>query len=54
MHNKIKQEQEALQTQSKLNLSLEAQVFLAFKHKTPDRYRLLDKLVRAYIDPDWN
>lgn len=45
------QEQEAL-VQPELNLSLEARVILAFKHKTPNRYRLLDKLVRAYIDPD--
>ena len=46
-----KQEQEALE-QPELTHSLEARVVLAFKHKTPNRYRLLDKLVRAYIDPD--
>ena len=50
----INQEQEALGQQPALKLSLESQVFLAFKHKTPNRYRLLDKLVRAYVDPDWD
>ena len=50
----ITQEQEALEQQSELNLSLEARVVLAFKYKTPNRYRLLDKLVRAYIDPNCN
>ena len=49
----INQEQEALE-QQELKLSLEARVVLAFKHKTPNRYRLLDKLVRAYIDPSCN
>ena len=48
------QEQEALEQQTELKLSLEARVVLAFKHKTPNRYRLLDKLVRAYIHPDCN
>ena len=47
----INQEKEALE-QRELKLSLESQVFLAFKHKTPNRYRYLDKLVRAYVDPD--
>ena len=50
----INQEQEALEQQPELKLSSEARVILAFKHKTPNRYRLLDKLVRAYIDPDRN
>ena len=50
----INQEQEALEQQPELKLSLEARVVLAFKHKTPNRYRLLDKLVRAYIHPDCN
>lgn len=50
----INLEQEALSQQPELNLSLEARVVLAFKYKTPSRYRLLDKLVRAYIDPNCN
>lgn len=50
----INLEQEALSQQPELNLSLEARVVLAFKYKTPNRYRLLDKLVRAYIDPNCN
>ena len=49
----INQEREALE-QQELKLSLEARVVLAFKYKTPNRYRLLDKLVRAYIDPNCN
>ena len=49
----LKPEQEALE-QQELKLSLEARVVLSFKHKTPNRYRLLDKLVRAYIDPSCN
>lgn len=32
--------------------SLETQVFLAFKYRTPNRYKLLDKLTRANIAPD--
>ena len=48
----INQEQEALEQQPELKLSLEARIVLAFKQKTPNRYRLLDKLVRAYIHPD--
>lgn len=31
------------------NSSLETQVFLAFKYRTPNRYKLLDKLTRANI-----
>jgi hypothetical protein len=42
------QEQEALEP--KIELSLEAQVFLSFKHKTPNRYKLLDTLIRANIE----
>ena len=34
----------------KIELSLEAQVFLSFKHRTPNRYKLLDTLVRANIE----
>jgi hypothetical protein len=34
----------------KIELSLEAQVFLSFKHKTPNRYKLLDTLIRANIE----
>lgn len=46
-----KQEQEALRKQNQ-ELSLEAQVFLSFKHRTPNRYKLLDKLIRANITPE--
>ena len=42
------QEQEA--PEPKIELSLEAQVFLSFKHRTPNRYKLLDTLVRANIE----
>ena len=42
------QEQEA--PEPKIELSLEAQVFLSFKHKTPNRYKLLDTMVRANIE----
>lgn len=48
---KIQSEQEVLTREEEFKLTLEAQVYLAFKHKTPDRMRLLDKLVRAYVDP---
>ena len=34
----------------KIELSLEAQVFLSFKHRTPNRYKLLDKMVRGNIN----
>ena len=46
----LQTEQEA-QTLQNQELSLEAQVFLSFKHRTPNRYKLLDKLVRANITP---
>jgi hypothetical protein len=50
---KKQQEQtdEYLNQKSKAELSLEAQVFLSFKHRTLSRYKLLDKLVRANITP---
>jgi hypothetical protein len=34
----------------KIDLSLEGQVFLSFKHRIPNRYKLLDRLVRANIE----
>jgi len=43
----IIQEQEALEKQPETNLSLEAQVFLAFKYKHSNRYKLLGQLTRA-------
>jgi len=51
---KKQQEQtdEYLNQKSKAELSLEARVFLSFKHKTPNRYKLLDKLIRANITPE--
>ncbi|MCP5378724.1 MAG: hypothetical protein H6910_06380 [Rickettsiaceae bacterium] len=47
----LQTEQEALSLQNQ-KLSLEAQVFLSFKHITPNRYKLLDKLIRANITPE--
>jgi hypothetical protein len=47
----LRTEQEA-QTLQNQELSLEAQVFLCFKHRTPNRYKLLDKLIRANITPE--
>ena len=47
-----KQVDEYLNHKSKTELSLETQVFLSFKHRTPKRYKLLDKLVRANINPE--
>ena len=47
-----KQVDEYLNHKSKTELSLEAQVFLSFKHRTPNRYKLLDKLIRANITPE--
>jgi len=47
----LQTEREALSLQNQ-ELSLEAQVFLSFKHRTPNRYKLLDKLVRASITPE--
>ena len=47
----LQTEREALSLQNQ-KLSLEAQVFLSFKHRTPNRYKLLDKLVRANITPE--
>jgi hypothetical protein len=43
---------EYLNHKSKTELSLETQVFLSFKHRTPNRYKLLDKLIRASITPE--
>jgi hypothetical protein len=43
---------EYLNQKSKTELSLETQVFLSFKHRTPNRYKLLDKLIRANITPE--
>lgn len=42
-------EQEALKNQQKLNVSSEAQVFLAFKYKASNRYKLLGQLTRANV-----
>ncbi|MFK7973978.1 MAG: hypothetical protein AB8B66_03860 [Rickettsiaceae bacterium] len=42
------EEQEA--PKLKTEISLETQVFLSFKHRTPNRYKLLDTLVRANIE----
>jgi hypothetical protein len=47
-----KQVDEYLNHKSKIELSLETQVFLSFKHRTPNRYKLLDKLIRASIIPE--
>ena len=47
-----KQVDEYLNHNSKTELSLETQVFLSFKHRTPNRYKLLDKLIRASITPE--
>ena len=49
--SQVKQEQEAQSLQNQ-ELSLEVQVFLSFKHRTPNRYKLLDKLIRANITPE--
>ena len=46
------QKDEYLNQKSKAELSLEAQLFLSFKHRTPNRYKLLDKLIRANITPE--
>ena len=47
-----KQVNEYLNHKSKIELSLETQVFLSFKHRAPNRYKLLDKLIRANITPE--
>jgi len=47
-----KQVDEYLNHKSKTELSLETQVFLSFKHRTPNRYKLLDKIIRASIIPE--
>ena len=47
-----KQVDEYLNHKSKTELSLETQAFLSFKHRTPNRYKLLDKLIRANINPE--
>lgn len=49
--SQVKQEREAQSLQNQ-ELTLEAQVFLSFKHRTPNRYKLLDKLIRANITPE--
>jgi hypothetical protein len=48
-HNQV---DEYLNHKSKTELSLETKVFLSFKHRTPNRYKLLDKLIRANINPE--
>ena len=45
----LKQEQEALEKLPELNLSLEAQVYLTFKHKRSNRHKLLDQVTRANV-----
>jgi len=50
--NQYKQVDEYLNHKSKIELSLETEVFLSFKHRTPNRYKLLDKLIRASITPE--
>ena len=45
----LKQEQKALEKQPELNLSSEAQVFLAFKYKRSNRYELLGQVTRANV-----
>lgn len=47
-----KQVNEYSNHKSKIELSLETQVFLSFKHRAPNRYKLLDKLIRANITPE--
>ena len=46
----LAQTQELETPEPKIELSLEAQVFLSFKHKTPNRYKLLDTMIRANIE----
>ena len=48
----LAQTQELEAPEPKIELSLEAQVFLSFKHRTPNRYKLLDTLIRANIELD--
>jgi hypothetical protein len=50
-YSAVKQEQEA-QSLENQELSLEVQVFLSFKYQTSNRYKLLDKLIRANITPE--
>lgn len=50
-YSAVKQEQKA-QSLENQELTLEVQVFLSFKHRTPNRYKLLDKLIRANITPE--
>jgi hypothetical protein len=47
-----KQVDEYLNHKSKAELSLETKVFLSFKQRAPNRYKLLDKLIRANITPE--
>ena len=46
----LQQTQEPEAPKSIIQISLEAQVFLSFKYRTPNRYKLLDTLVRANIE----
>ena len=48
----LAQTQELETPEPKIELSLEAQVFLSFKHRTPNRYKLLDTMIRANIELD--
>ena len=48
----VQKQEQKVQTLQNQELSLEAQVFLSFKHRTPNRYKLLDKLIRANITPE--
>ena len=50
--NQHKQVDKYLNYKSKTELSLETQVLLSFKHRTPNRYKLLDKLIAANITPE--
>lgn len=52
MSNVALQTEQEAQTLQNQELSLEAQLFLSFKHRTPNRYKLLDKLIRANITPE--
>ena len=52
MSNVALQTEQEAQTLQNQELSLEAQVFLSFKHRTLNRYKLLDKLIRANITPE--
>jgi len=47
-----KQVDKYLNHKSKTELSLETKVFLSFKNRTLNRYKLIDKLIRANINPE--